>query len=118
MNYAASSSMKLFLWDKVFQTANSLSAAAAQARERDAVLSTVKRLLGKGVRINRGNGSGQKPRDVAHEVLNEHGLSVTGARVLEILNAAERSGELRYQAGHGKQRAGYILPDDGMVGSP
>jgi hypothetical protein len=116
INYSKPCEMELFLFDKVFLTLRNFDATAAHRREEEAVLSTVKGLLCKGIQINRGNGNGQKPRDIATEVSKKHGLSVTPHRVLEILNAAERRGELRYQAAHGKQRAGFLLPD-GVISS-
>ncbi len=44
----------------------------------------------------RGNGSGQKPRDVAKAVHDRSGIRINGKEVLDILNKLERNGLLSY----------------------
>ena len=114
-NYgAAGGKIELFLAGQVFLTANDAGQAEREKAEHEAVLAVALGMIDRGVPIVRGNGSGQKPADVAAEVLKQHGLRIEPKRVLEILNAAERAGRLEYRNGghsHRGQKAGFARKD-------
>ena len=70
------------------------------------MLRVVLDLIEREVQIVRGNGSGQKPRDVAKAVKEEHGIILSPKRVLDHLNTLERHGDLAYE-GADKNRRGH-----------
>jgi hypothetical protein len=110
-NYGPKAEIELFLMDSVFVTASDAGQAARDEAEREAVLSVVLKMIDQGTRIVRSNGSGQKSKDVAAEVRKTYDLIVPSARVLDILNAAERQGVLMYCDANNKVRgakAGFV----------
>ena len=70
----------------VILTAEDAGQAAREGAQREAICSVAFSLIDRGLRIVRGNGSGQKPKDIASEVWKTRQVHVTPARVLEILN--------------------------------
>jgi hypothetical protein len=91
-------------------TADDAGRASQEQAERDVTLSMALRLIDNKTRVVRGNGSGQKPKDVASAIQKEHGLNIQPARVLEILNAAEREGILSYRdaSPNSRTKAGFV----------
>jgi AAA domain/Domain of unknown function (DUF3854) len=73
------------------------AAVATPAEEKAAVLATMLRLIDSGIRVVRSNGNGQKFRDVAAAVREQHGVSISAASVGKHVGALEREGLLTYQ---------------------
>lgn len=106
-NYGSAVTLDLYLEDGVFTQTGSMDDQARQRREREAVLEVVVSLLDKGICVVRGNGSGQKPDDVAEEVKARYGISLTKQRVLKHLSKLERLGQLSYKPANNKIRGAY-----------
>lgn len=111
-NYGKEPELELLLLGMNFIEFGSVEAADMEAQEREMVRSVVFDLLDKDVMIVRGNGSGQKPGDVAKAVLDKHKLKITPKRVLDHLNTLERMGVLAYHRSEKKRgsRAGFYRP--------
>lgn len=75
-----------------------------ESAERAAVLTAALELIDKGIGLVRGNGSGQKPKDLA-KVLRERGLRIEASAVLVHLNALQREGTLVYVDANKNSRA-------------
>jgi len=73
------------------------AAVATPAEEKAAVLATMLRLIDSGIRVVRSNGNGQKFRDVAAAVREQHGVGISAASVGKHVAALEREGLLTYQ---------------------
>jgi RecA-family ATPase len=80
------------------------AAAITPEEEANAVLQAVLGMIDRGIRIVRGNGNGQKPRDVAIAVKEKFGIIVAQNRVTHHLSAFERSGMLSYVTGDKNKR--------------
>jgi hypothetical protein len=110
-NYSGSSDIKLFLSGMVFSAGSAPGQSDAEIAEK--VFEVVAAMMRQGINIVRGNGSGQKPRDIAKAVAERFGVNLTAHDVLDHLNRLERKGRLTYSPGgnHKRgQRAGYRLP--------
>jgi RecA-family ATPase len=112
-NYAsAGTEIDLFLFgEHVFLTAGDTAHEDRERAEYDAVLSVALAMIDRDIAIVKGNGSGQKPRDVAAEVQKRHRIKIDAKRVLAILHQAERDGVLEYRAGGNSrrgQKAGFV----------
>jgi hypothetical protein len=111
-NYGSEATLELFQSGLTFMTL--AQAGQSEAEELEAVFVVVLDLIDRGVAVVRGNGAGQKPRDVAKEIKRRLGLDIPPARVLDHLNALDRHGRLRYSPGGNQrrgQRAGFCRPD-------
>ena len=93
-------------------SAESGADGATPEEEERAVLSTMLNLIVRGIRVVRGNGSGQKPVDVTKAVREQHGLVLTTKQVLHYLGMLERKEMLAYRNGDKNARpavhAGFI----------
>jgi RecA-family ATPase len=94
-NYGPEPELRLYLNGRTFATA--AEAGRTPQQERAGVLEAALRILDNGTAIVRGNGSGQKPKDVAEVVVENSGFRLTSAQVLAHLNALEREGVLQYR---------------------
>ena len=110
-NYGTRDEMELHLVGTTFVLPGAISDESEA--EREMVFSAISAMLNGGVSVQRANGGGQKPRDVAKEVEKRSGRRLTKESVLAHLNALERDGRLGYFAGGNQrrgQRAGFYLP--------
>lgn len=96
-NYGDEPVLELFLFGMTFTEAGSVEVADMEAQELEKVRGVVLDLIEQGVMIVRGNGSGQKPKEVANAIFERHGLKIEPKRVLEYLNKLERMKVLTYQ---------------------
>jgi hypothetical protein len=88
-------------------------AGQSEADLRELILTSVLDMIERGINVCKGNGTGQKPKDVATEIETRHGITLTTAKVLGHLNTLEREGRLAYEiSDHSKRgsRAGFRKP--------
>jgi len=110
-NYGSEAELELFLLGQTFTTINNSS--QSPEIERAAVLEVTLDLMSKGISIVRSHGAGQKPKDLAKEIKQRHGLTISPQSVVDHLNALERQGELIYEASDNSKRghrAGFHRP--------
>lgn len=105
-NYGTEGEVQLYYLGGTFHDWTVLQQDEQEAEEREAVLQVVLDLIGQGVYIVRGNGSGQKPKDVAKAVKERRAINLSPKRVLEHLNTLERHGDLTYEVAD-KNRRGH-----------
>ncbi|MGK2871588.1 MAG: bifunctional DNA primase/polymerase [Alphaproteobacteria bacterium] len=94
-NYGSEAELELFLLGQTFTTLS--ESGQSPEIEREAVLQVTLDLIDKGISIVRSHGVGQKPKDLAKEIKQRHGLTLSQRSVLDHLNALERQGSLTYE---------------------
>jgi RecA-family ATPase len=117
-NYAPQQDIDIYLTDGYFVTAQEALIEERKLDQLRIVLETVKKMLGDGISIVRGNGNGQKPRDIAKAIMQNHRLRLTPQEVLDYLNTLERGGVLGYQKADNSKRGvrtGYFLREGGTL---
>jgi hypothetical protein len=118
-NYGGEAQLELYQLGLTFMPL--ADAEAGEEAEQAEVLAAALDMIDRGIRIVRGNGSGQRADDVAKEVRQRFGRTVSPARVKDLLNAFEREGKLAYVAGGNAkrgQRAGFARPEDWQPPEP
>ena len=102
-NYGAMAEKTLFYYGPSISELPQAAATTPEEEER-AVLATVLGMIDQGIRIVRGNGNGQKPRDVAMAIKEKFGITVVSSRVAQHLARWERNGVLAYRQGDKNKR--------------
>jgi hypothetical protein len=110
-NYGKQGKLDLVFVNGLLKSRHSSEYRDEAKHRRGSVKQVVLEMVDQGIRVVRGNGTGQKPEDVATAVNERYGLRMEKREVREHLGALERGGILKYESANKNDRgsrAGFV----------